>query len=170
MQTLRPITTKRLLLSLIIPHLRKGFTLIELLVVIIILGVLSAIVLPNLFSQIGKAREAEAKQILSAIGQAQQAYFFEKGTFSNNHSALEISFQSNYYNIPNPSLFSPVVAKSQANATGGVENNTRNFGMGVYYVNQTYAVILCQSLNPATLTVAPDDSLGFCSNSGKKLF
>lgn len=55
---------------------QRGFTLLELLVVVIILGVLGAMTLPNLFSQIGKAREAEAKQILSAIGQAQQSYFF----------------------------------------------------------------------------------------------
>lgn len=59
----------------------EGFTLIELLVTIIIIGVLSAIALPSFLNQASKAKQAEAKQYLSAINKAQQAYYLENNEF-----------------------------------------------------------------------------------------
>lgn len=59
----------------------QGFTLIELLVVIIIIGILSAIALPSFLNQANKAKQAEAKQYLSAINKAQQAYYLENNKF-----------------------------------------------------------------------------------------
>lgn len=65
------------------PH-TEGFTLIELLVVIIIIGILSAIALPSFLNQANKAKQAEAKQYLSAINKAQQAYYLENNEFIDN--------------------------------------------------------------------------------------
>ena len=47
--------------------LEKGFTLVELMIVIVIVGVLSAVALPNFLSQTGKAKGTEAKAQISAI-------------------------------------------------------------------------------------------------------
>ena len=41
--------------------LEKGFTLVELMIVIVIVGILSAVALPNFLSQTSKAKATEAK-------------------------------------------------------------------------------------------------------------
>ena len=43
--------------------LEKGFTLVELMIVIVIVGILSAVALPNFLSQTDKARGAEGKSL-----------------------------------------------------------------------------------------------------------
>ncbi|MGB3188775.1 MAG: type IV pilin-like G/H family protein, partial [Limnoraphis sp.] len=72
----------------------EGFTLIELLVVIIIIGILSAIALPSFLNQANKAKESEAKQYLSAINKGQQAFYTEKGEFTNGISALGVGIKT----------------------------------------------------------------------------
>merc|ERR1712196_229814 len=46
--------------------LEKGFTLVELMIVIVIVGVLSAVALPNFLNQTTKAKLTEAKTLSSA--------------------------------------------------------------------------------------------------------
>jgi len=149
----------------------KGFTLIELLVVVIVIGILSAISLPNLMAQTGKARETEAKNNLSTIGRAQQAYFFQRGTFADSLSKLEVTFQTNYYNFPEPNLISANVVKHEAtsNSPDPAATNTRNYGLGVYYnTNSRFNVIFCQSLTPGGGAEAPNTSTGSCT-SGEQI-
>ena len=52
----------------------RGFTLIEIMVVIVILGVLAALVVPNVLSRTDDARIAAAKSDLGAIRQALKLY------------------------------------------------------------------------------------------------
>ena len=47
--------------------LQKGFTLVELMIVIVIVGILSAVALPNFLSQTEKAKAAEPKTKVSAL-------------------------------------------------------------------------------------------------------
>jgi type IV pilus assembly protein PilA len=55
--------------------LQKGFTLVELMIVIVIVGILSAVALPNFLSQTSKAKATEAKTLAaSAIKEAQIAW------------------------------------------------------------------------------------------------
>lgn len=59
--------------------MKKAFTLIELLVVVLIIGILSAIALPQYTRTIEKARLAEAMQTMAALQRAIDIYILENG-------------------------------------------------------------------------------------------
>lgn len=89
----------KLLLNLAKNKKDKGFTLIELLVVIIIIGILSAVALPNLLSQTSKARQSEAKTNVGALLRGQQAYRLENGSFTTSTDALDVSVEGTFYTL-----------------------------------------------------------------------
>merc|ERR1719379_2523917 len=57
--------------------LEKGFTLVELMIVIGIVGILSAVALPNFLSQTNKARATEAQSQISAAFKNATALYLE---------------------------------------------------------------------------------------------
>ena len=59
--------------------LEKGFTLVELMIVIVIVGVLSAVALPNFLSQTAKAKSTEATSQISALNKEAAARFLQNG-------------------------------------------------------------------------------------------
>ena len=61
--------------------MKKGFTLIELLVVVLIIGVLSAIALPQYQKAVNRSRGAEALTTLRALADAANLYYLENGTY-----------------------------------------------------------------------------------------
>lgn len=67
----------------------KGFTLIEVMVVIVILGILSALVVPNILHKAGDARIAAAKSDLAAIGQSLDMYKLDNSTYPTSDQGLE---------------------------------------------------------------------------------
>jgi type IV pilus assembly protein PilA len=58
-----------------------GFTLIELLIVVGIIGLLSAIAVPNFISYQARSRRSEAYVNLAAVARIQSAYYAERGEF-----------------------------------------------------------------------------------------
>jgi prepilin-type N-terminal cleavage/methylation domain-containing protein len=79
----------------------KAFTLLELILVLVIVGVLSAIAIPNFTKTIERHRAQEGKGILLSLLEAQKRYEIENSEYATSLSNLDITFPtSQYFNAP----------------------------------------------------------------------
>jgi type IV pilus assembly protein PilA len=126
-----------------------GFTLIELLVVMTLIAALSAMALPSLLAQIGKARESEGKTTIGSVNRAQQAFHFEKNTFADG---IDLESPGNGLGVVvEPEFYSFTVdgdddnAQVTAAAIDGFDDAVRNYAGGIGYSGGSYNTVLCQS-------------------------
>jgi len=86
--------------SVVKKDIRRGFSLMELMIVIVILGLLSALVLPNIM---GKAEDAKAKLVciqMKNVHEALKSYKFDNGTYPDNEYGLKALIKN-----PNPEKY-----------------------------------------------------------------
>ena len=67
-----------------------GFTLIELLVVVLIIGILSAIALPQYQRAVDKSRAMQALVLVRSLANAQERYFLANGSYSLTFDNLDV--------------------------------------------------------------------------------
>ncbi len=153
---------KTILLLRLIKHLNnkqtnnsKGFTLIELLVVVVIIGVLAAVALPNLYNQVEKARIAEAKNTLSMLNRAQQAYYFEKSFFASNFTDLgaDIILGSSLYNYSFVNTIDNTQVRHLATPQAQYLGDLSYVTSGVFRAGGNFNYVLCQGDNPNVVPV-----------------
>ncbi len=78
---------------------KNGFTLIELLVVVLIIGILSAVALPQYEWAVEKSRAAEALAVLKTLRDAQEVYYMANGAYASDFTALDVEVpESKYFN------------------------------------------------------------------------
>ena len=158
----------KLLLNLAKNKKDKGFTLIELLVVIIIIGVLSAVALPNLLGQVGKARESEAKNAVGSFNRGQQAEFVEDGAFAavgdtgttavtNLNQQLGVGLELEFYEKPDAQTAAQLLMLNSDRDTDG----TRDYGGGINFDtnDRTFTTVVCRMNDAAAATAMGNDDV-----------
>ncbi len=77
---------------------QQGFTLIEIMIVVVILGILGAVIVPQLMDNPDKARVVKAKQDIMALESALDLYKLEKFTYPTTEQGLE-ALQPKYIKV-----------------------------------------------------------------------
>jgi general secretion pathway protein G len=71
------------------PAAARGFTLIEILVVLVIIGVLAALIAPNVLERASDAKVTAARTDVGSLMQALKIYKLDNGRFPTNEQGLE---------------------------------------------------------------------------------
>ncbi len=86
---LRSTTVSSIEKRLALPVSQRAFTLIEIMVVVVILGILAAIVAPNVIGRIDDAQIARVKQDLLGIENALKLYRLDNFTYPTSEQGLQ---------------------------------------------------------------------------------
>jgi general secretion pathway protein G len=73
----------------IVPNYQRGFTLIEIMVVVIIIGILAAIVAPNVIGRVDDAQITKAKAEIANIENALKFYRLDNFAYPSNEQGLD---------------------------------------------------------------------------------
>ncbi len=85
---------------------QKGFTLIEIMVVVVIIGVLSALIVPNIIGRSDEARTTAARADIQSIGNQLELYRLDNGVYPSSDQGLE-ALVSQPSGFPEPKKWNP---------------------------------------------------------------
>ena len=131
--------------------MNKGFTLIELLVVVLIIGILSAVALPQYTKAVEKSRATEAITLLGNLANAEEIYKMSTGSYTTDLSLLDIQLPGvGSSTVSTVSTKNFVITATAASATAFTADATRaNGGTPITGDNQ-YAIVL--NINNGAIT------------------
>lgn len=137
--------------------MNKGFTLIELLVVVLIIGILSAVALPQYTKAVEKSRATEAITLLGNLANAEEIYKMSTGSYTGDLSALDIqlpgvtSTATNTINTKNfkITITNPSTTTGTSNSFVAVAERANN-GTVISTGDNQYAIVL--NINNGTST------------------
>ena len=107
----------------------QGITLIELMVVVVVIGALGAIALPSYRQYSMRAQRAEAKTALLALATAQERFYLQNNTYSNNFVALNLTgvSEKSVYTlaipVANNITYTAVATPTPGGGVNGVDQN-----------------------------------------------
>ena len=122
----------------------NGFTLIELLVVVLIIGILSAVALPQYNRAVLKARYSELQTIISAYKTVAETYYMANGSYPDYWTDMDLEPPAGC--TADNNISGMLRCSSKSFAVDLYNNNNKNF-VGFYQPNNKMKAAYVQWLD-----------------------